>query len=68
MARDSDPVEICVFIQKLTAGAVLVTDGTRSDLGTWLPRQFVEESLDLEEGEHATITIPEWLAKNKGLI
>lgn len=63
-----DPTEIAVFVKKLTAAAVLVTDGTPKDSGTWVPRQFVEESDALEEGEHTTITVPEWLAKDKGLI
>jgi len=67
MARN-DPTELAVFVKKLTASAVLVTDGTPKDVGAWIPRQFVEESDDLEEGEHTTITVPEWTAKDKGLI
>lgn len=67
MARN-DPTELAVFVKKLTASAVLVTDGTPKDGGAWIPRQFVEESDDLEEGEHTTITVPEWIAKDKGLI
>ena len=67
MSRN-DPTELAVFIKKVTPNAVLVTDGTPKDPGAWVPRQFVEESDDLEEGEHTSITIPEWLAKDKGLI
>lgn len=67
MSRN-DPTELAVFIKKVTTNAVLVTDGTPKDPGAWVPRQFVEESDDLEEGEHTSITIPEWLAKDKRLI
>lgn len=61
----SDHVEIDVIIKKVRPLAILVTD-TATD--QWLP---VSQIVDYDENEHAEgveceLTIPEWLAIEKG--
>lgn len=51
--------------------AILVTEGLTDEHGRqinhWLPLSQVEAEGDLEEGKVATITIPDWLVREKGL-
>lgn len=62
-SRRSDLVDICVDQKYITAKAVLVSDGTTE---AWLPLAQVE----IKRNKDGTIavTLPEWLAKDKGLI
>ena len=49
-----------------TKDAILINDGTRN---MWIPRSEIRDELPkLAKGDIVTITIPEWLAKKKGLI
>jgi len=64
MNADRKTVEIFVEIKRRAQKAVLVSDGA---VEVWLPLSLI----DIEPGNkynQATITLPEWLAKEKGLI
>ena len=69
MAKDSENVDIDVRIEAITTLAMLVWDGKRT---VWIPRsQLVgfDWGMSILTGlTETTITIPEWLAKEKGLI
>ena len=58
----SDLVDIEVVIKIETAKAVLVNDGKRD---VWLPLSQVEMERD---DEKTFVTMPEWLAIDKGLV
>lgn len=59
--------EIACQVRVITDRAILVHDGTRE---AWIPRSQIEDPDpdDLEIGQHITLLIPEWIAKEKGLI
>ncbi|MHB1099497.1 MAG: hypothetical protein ACYCZR_08080 [Burkholderiales bacterium] len=73
--REVEKIEVAVTFKHITDRAVLVNDG---DKDVWLPLSQVEvndggddESTfwgDLEPGQIIEIVVPEWIAKNKGLI
>lgn len=67
MSRN-DPVELSVSFRHATPAAVLIEDaGTEA----WLPRVHVTTDSDidhLQKGEVFDLTVPEWLAFEKGLI
>ena len=60
-------IEIACEVRVKTDRAVLIHDGARE---AWIPRSQIEDpdSDDMEIGQHITLMIPEWLAKDKGLI
>ena len=64
---DKAHVEIACEIKRLTAKAVLIHDGARE---AWIPFSQIHdpEPDGLKVGQHTEITIPEWLAGEKGLI
>ncbi len=55
-----DAVDIDVEIRRETERAFLVFDGK---IELWLPKRYVRNNQD-----DGTITIPEWLALDQGLI
>jgi hypothetical protein len=55
----SDLIEIAAELRHTTSLAFLVFDG---DQQVWLPKSQVEDNGD------GTFTMPEWLARDKGLI
>jgi predicted RNA-binding protein (virulence factor B family) len=59
-------VEICIEIKRKTPKAYLVSDG--GDDEQWLPRSQMENDEDYDIGDTFTVSIPEWLAKEKGFI
>ena len=68
-SHKSDLIEVACKIVRSTDKAVGVSDGTMDmDLGDrkekifWLPKSQIEINYD------GTITMPEWLATEKGLI
>lgn len=63
-----DLVEIFVIVEHETANAILVDAGT--DESCWIPKsQISAEEIVTKRGQKSgQITIPEWLAKEKGLI
>lgn len=58
-------VDINVEIIHETEAAVLISD---SRVEVWVPKSQIDNLDDVEVGEHVTITIPEWLAEQGGLI
>ncbi|MFA5408993.1 MAG: hypothetical protein WC343_09530 [Bacilli bacterium] len=66
MTADRKTVEIFVEIKRRAQKAVLVSDGA---VEVWLPLSLIDiEPGSLYKFKRATITLPEWLAKEKGLI
>jgi len=64
--REAEKVEVAVTFKYINDRAVLVNDG---DKDVWLPLSQVEYDFwDTEPGEAIEITVPEWIAKDKGLI
>ncbi len=61
----SDLVDITTMIFHQTDAAILVSDDATSEK-VWLPKSQCE--LEREEGRVYTVTLPEWLAIEKGLI
>lgn len=61
----SNVMDLEVIIAHQTDKAVLVKE-YEQDKGTWLPLSQVE--VDGDVGDYGTVTIPEWLALDKGLI
>lgn len=52
-------------IRRVTDKAVLVHDGTQE---AWIPRSQIEDPEEFEIGENVEVLMPEWLAKEKGLL
>jgi hypothetical protein len=59
----SDLIDIAVTIKRRSEKAVLVDHGGKED--AWLPLSQIE--ID-EDATGTTITLPEWLAVDKGMI
>lgn len=59
--------DITVELHHETDGAILVSDDGKSEKAVWVPKSQVSEMVMLDE-KNAEITIPEWLAFDKGLI
>lgn len=61
----NDEIEIACIIERETDMEYLISDGDRS---VWIQKsQVIDEDIDSKE-TGGTITIPEWLAFEKGLI
>lgn len=60
---DRDEIDICVEFLKESDRAIKVSDGCVEE---WLPKPQIE--YDGEEGDTITVTMPNWLALEKGLI
>jgi hypothetical protein len=60
-------VEIYAEIKRRTAKAVLISDG---ETEAWLPLSMIEIDTipDTARDNQARIALPEWLAKDKGLM
>jgi hypothetical protein len=58
-----ETTEITVEILRESERAIQVTDG---DVTEWLPKSQLE--YEGEAGQTVVVTMPEWLAKDKGLI
>jgi hypothetical protein len=62
--RDAKLCDVAVQLKHETPKAYLVNDGAND---VWLPKSMVE--LDDSGGDdNAIVTMPEWLARDKGLI
>ena len=59
----SDLVDIAVLLKHETPKAWLVNDGAKD---VWLPKSQCE--VETGGGKSAICTLPEWLARDKGLI
>ena len=63
----NDTVDIEVTLHAETALAILVSDDGDEDNAVWLPKSQIEYSPRIQ-GDIINLTIPEWLATDKGLI
>jgi hypothetical protein len=63
----SDTITVQMQLLHQTAAAVLVTDST-PDEGVWLPNSQIEMSVNDPVPGIVSITLPEWLAVQKGLV
>lgn len=61
----SNLVDLKLRLHHRTDKAVLVSDTDEKDDAIWLPLSQVEVE---EQGAYATITMPEWLAIDKGFV
>ena len=62
----SDLVDIAVQLHHATERAILVSDDGDHENAIWLPLSQVE--IETKPGGTAIVTMPEWLALEKGLI
>lgn len=58
-------IDVTVRVLNRTALAVRVTDGT-TDEAVWLPLSQIE--IEPAQSGYHTVTLPEWLAQEKGLV
>lgn len=59
-------VDICAIVRRRRAKAVLVVHAEEK-APVWLPLSQVEVA-DNPDGRTATITLPQWLAEEKGIV
>ena len=65
----SDLVDIVVHKHAETAKAILVSDDGDEKKAKWIPKSYCEfVALNGRTGPFCTLTLPEWLALDKGLI
>lgn len=62
---NNDPVELELELIHSTEDAHLFSDG---DSEAWLPRALIQSMDEADEEDTFVVTIPEWLAKDRGLI
>jgi len=65
-----NPIEICLYIIAETDRAFLVTDeeGENNLRGKWIPKSQIELEQDAGPRDTIIITMPEWLAIEKGFV
>jgi hypothetical protein len=61
----ADVIDIEVILVHETGGAVLVKAEEGAD-GVWLPKSQIEVDGDI--GAYGEVTLPTWLAEEKGLV
>lgn len=59
-------IDLTMQMHHQTADAVLVSDDGNSKKAVWLPKSQVE--IEIVRGDIVEVTMPEWLAEEKGLI
>jgi hypothetical protein len=62
----SDLIDLSVQLHHETDKAILVSDDGDKDKAVWLP--FSQIEIERCKGGIATVTLPEWLATEKGLV
>lgn len=65
MNKNHDLIDLSLYVKHTTDKGILV-DNLDGD-GVWLPKSMVEPS-EVDSMEAHEFSMPEWLAKNKGLI
>lgn len=61
----SDVIDMEVWVHARTDRAILVSETGDRDAAEWLPLAQIE--IQSTEGAVATVTLPEWLAIDRGL-
>ena len=65
----SNLIDVTVELHASTEKAVLVSDDGDKNKAVWLPRSQIEiAKLPNRKGPIYEVTLPEWLAQDKGLI
>lgn len=64
----SNIIDLHVHLHWATLKAIKVSDDGEDDNAVWVPKQFVDYDEDAEHGDTTIITLPESIAKEKGLI
>lgn len=64
----SDLIDIEMMIHAETEKAVRVSDDGDRENAVWLAKKHVEFERDIEIGRRQTLTMPQWLAEEKGLV
>jgi hypothetical protein len=63
---NSDLVDLTVQVHAETEKAIFVSDDGDSDSAVWLPKSQIE--IERKKGNIVEVTLPEWLAEEKGLV
>ncbi len=63
--RKAQPFEVYVRVVKDRLKAMLVSDGT---IEVWLPKSQIKVLTRFNSQRETTISMPEWLAKEKGFL
>ena len=66
-ARKSDLIDVACCQHAETDKAILVSETGERDDAVWLPKSQIEIENDSHKN-FITVTLPEWLATDKGLI
>jgi hypothetical protein len=64
----SDLIDIAGVIHHQTEKAILFSDDGDREKAVWLPKSVVEVEHDPKKPDHVTVTMPERIAKDRGLI
>ena len=66
----SDLVDLLLFEHHRTAAAILVSDTGEAKDAVWLPLSQIEitPTPSHASGSEVTVTVPEWLATERGLV
>lgn len=64
----SDLIDIAGVIHHQTEKAILFSDDGDKDKAVWLPKSAIEVEQDQKKPSYVTVTMPERLAKDKGLL
>jgi hypothetical protein len=64
MSKNDEPVDLDLTLMAQTDKAILVTDGK---LEQWLPLSLIEwEPRSAVDPREVTVTLPQWLAEERG--
>jgi hypothetical protein len=66
--HDQIDISVVLHADPTSALAILVSDDGDEDNAVWLPRSQIEYDEKARKGDVITVTLHEWLAKDKGLI
>jgi hypothetical protein len=64
----SDLIDLSLFLEHETEQAILVHDGDDKKKAVWLPKSACEVERDIMRPRLITVTLPERLAIEKGLV
>lgn len=69
MPKHHDLIDLEMVLLSATEKAIFVSDTGESNRGVWLPKSQVEYGFeDPKRPDLVSVTVPEWLARDKGLI
>lgn len=68
MSAKSDLVDLTMHLHAETDAAILVSDDGDKARAVWLPKSQIEFERNRGPGFTVEVTMPEWLATEKGLV